>query len=60
MGAFVPDAGHRGVHRPGERALIVAIPYFWSCMVSGLSLESTMKTANRLAGWLSLAFSLTV
>jgi hypothetical protein len=33
-------------------------PYFWSGIVKGLSLESTMKTAKRLAGSLSLAFSL--
>ena len=32
--------------------------YFWSGTVRGLSLESTTKTANRLAGSLSLAFSL--
>lgn len=33
-------------------------PYFLSGIVSGVSLESTTKTANRLAGSLSLAFSL--
>jgi hypothetical protein len=33
-------------------------PYFWSGIVKGLSLESTTKTAKRLAGSLSLAFSL--
>jgi hypothetical protein len=33
-------------------------PYFLSGVVSGVSLESTTKTANRLAGSLSLAFSL--
>src|SRR5262249_36830098 len=32
--------------------------YFLSGIVRGLSLESTTKTANRLAGLLSLAFSL--
>ena len=32
--------------------------YFWSGTVRRLSLESTTKTANRLAGSLSLAFSL--
>jgi hypothetical protein len=32
--------------------------YFLSAIVSGVSLESTTKTANRLAGSLSLAFSL--
>jgi hypothetical protein len=35
-------------------------PYFRSGMVSGLSLESTTTTANRLAGSRSLAFSLTL
>jgi hypothetical protein len=33
-------------------------PYFWSGVVRGLSLVSTTKTANKLAGSLSLAFSL--
>lgn len=32
--------------------------YFWSGVVKGLSLESTTKIASKLAGSLSLAFSL--
>jgi hypothetical protein len=32
--------------------------YFLSGIVSGVSPESTTKTANKLAGFLSLAFSL--
>jgi len=44
---------NRAVLRPFYRD-----PYFLSGIVSGVSLESTTKTANRLAGSLSLAFSL--
>ena len=40
------------------RQAIYRDPYFLSGIVSGVSLESTTKTANRLAGSLSLAFSL--
>jgi hypothetical protein len=41
-----------------HRQAIYRDPYFLSGIVSGVSLESTTKTANRLAGSLSLAFSL--
>ena len=47
--------------QPPNRAVLRAIyrdPYFLSGIVSGVSLESTTKIANRLAGSLSLAFSL--
>jgi hypothetical protein len=40
------------------RRAIYRDPLFWSGIVRGLSLESRMKTANRVAGSLSLAFSL--
>src|SRR5262249_52150424 len=39
------------------RQAVSSDPYFWSGIVRGLSLDST-TTANRLAGSLSLAFSL--
>ena len=42
----------------GKKSLNRSGFYFWSGIVRGLSLESTTKTANRLAGSLSLAFSL--
>lgn len=42
----------------GHQAGVSPIAYFLSGIVRGLSLESTTKTANRLAGLLSLAFSL--
>ena len=40
------------------RQAIYRDPYFLSGIVNGVSLESTTKTANRLAGSLSLAVSL--
>ena len=47
-----------GVHHPFSGVGGHRDSYFLSGIVSGVSLESTTKTANRLAGSLSLAFSL--
>ena len=49
---------HRHRVRLRYHQAIYRDPYFLSGTVSGVSLESTTKTANRLAGSLSLAFSL--
>ena len=53
IAAAVMLAGFASIVRP-----FIVDPYFLSGIVSGVSLESTTKTANRLAGSLSLAFSL--
>ena len=53
---FEAAGGH--CMRLRSRKAIYLDPYFLSGIVSGVSLESTTKTANRLAGSLSLAFSL--
>jgi len=49
---------HRPRMRLRYRQAIYRDPYFLSGIVSGVSLESTTKTASRVAGSLSLAFSL--
>lgn len=56
-----PNSLHNSCARAPKQGRFAAIyrdPYFLSGIVSGVSLESTTKTANRLAGSLSLAFSL--